>query len=615
MLVGLIDQHRMALAERAALAVLAGQANAAALQQQRAERQRLAGRPVDAAALLQHRLLGFELAGDARMHLEAGRHARQRRADLLQRRRGDGGGFLLTLEFGLRRMEAGPVALQPVRLVRLVGLRRLIGRLHGGLELVPHRLRFRRGHHALGCQPFGIQRAGGLRAADRAIHHRLGEGRFVGLVVAVPSIADDVQHDVGGEAHAEFRRHARAEDHRLGVVAVDVQDRRLDRLRDIGAIEPRIGVRRHGGEADLVVDDQMDRAAGAVADELAHRQRLVDQALAGERRVAVHQDRHHRGPPLRVAGGVLARAHLADHDGIHRLQVRRIGLQRDVHLMAGDLDVGRGAEVVLHVARALHIVGLEALAAEFGEHRGERLLHDVDQRVEPAAMRHADGDLDHALRGHRLDHRVQRGDGDLAALQAEALGGDVALLAEHLEAFRLGELPQDGALRLGIERGAPGRAFHPALDPRLLVGVLDVHELDADRAAIGLAQDGQDFAQRGGFAAEHVVDEDRLVEVVVGETIGARIELGVRPGNLQPERIEPRLQMAAHAIGADQHQRAQRGDGGGADLLAGQRRRGARAGRLVTAGADLVPRIPDGAAPRRRRSPPPAPRARLRSAR
>ena len=98
-----------------------------------------------------------------------------------------------------------------------------------------------------------------------------------------------------------------------------------------------------------------------------------------------------------------------------------------------------------------------------------------------------------------------------------------------------------------------------------------MHELDADRAAIGLAQDGLDLAQRRGFAAEYVVDEDRLVEVVVGETIGARVEFGMRPGNLQPERIEPRLQMAAHTVGADQHQRAQRSDGGCADLLPGQR--------------------------------------------
>ncbi len=524
-------------------------------------------------AAFDHCLLGFELAAIARMHVEPGRHARQRRADLLQRDFGDGGGFLLPFELDVRRMEAGPVALQPVRLVRLVGLRRLVGRLHRSLELVPHRLRFRRRHDALRRQSFGVQRARGLLAGDRAIHHRLGERRLVGLVVAVASVADDVQHDVGGEPHAEFGRHARAEHHRLGVVAVDVQDRRLDRLRHVGAIQPGIGVRRHGGEADLVVDDHMHGAAGAVADQLAHRQCLIHQALAGERRVAVHQDRHHRTAPLRVARGVLPRAHLAHHDRVHRLQMRRIGLQRDVHAASGDVHVGRGAEVVFDVARALHIVGLEALAAELGEHRGERLLHDVDQRVEPAAMRHADGDLVDALRGHRLDHRVQRRNGDLAAFQPEPLGGDVALLAEHLEALGLGELLEYAALLRRAEGRVPRRAFHPALDPGFLVGILDVHELDADRAAIGVAQDPHDLAQRGGLAAEHVVDEDRLVQVGVGEAVGKRVQLGVRRRNGQPERVEPRLEMAAHAVGADQHQGAQRGDGGGADLLAGQRRR------------------------------------------
>ncbi len=524
------------------------------------------------------------------MHLEPGRHARQRQADLLQRGFRNGGRFLLPLELDVRRMEAGPVALQPIRLVRLVGLRCLVCRLHRSLELVPHRLRFRRGHNTLGRQSFGVQRARGLLGGDRAIHLRLGERRFVGFVVAVAAIADDVQHEVGREAHAEFGRHARAEHHRLGVVAVDVQDRRLDRLRHVGAIKPGIGVRRHGGEADLVVDDHMHGAAGAVADELAHRQRLIHKPLAGERRVAVHQDRHHRTAPLRVARGVLPRAHLAHHDGVHRLQMRRIGLQRDVHAASGDVHVGRGAEMVLDVARALHIVRLEALAAEFGEHRGERLLHDVDQRVEPAAMRHADGDLVHALRGHRLDHRVQRRDGDLAAFQPEPLGGDVALLAEHLEAFGLGELLQDAALLLRAEGRVPRRAFHAALDPGFLVGVLDVHELDADRAAIGVAQDLHDLAQRRGLAAEHVVDEDRLVEVGVGEAVGVRVQLGMRRRNGQPERIEPRLQMAAHAVGADQHQGAQRGDGGGADLLAGHRRgasAGAAAGRGATSGSSV----------------------------
>ncbi len=144
--------------------------------------------------------------------------------------------------------------------------------------------------------------------------------------MAVAAVADDVQHDVAGEPHAILGRHPGAEDHRFGIVAVDVQDRRLDRFRDVGAIQPRIGVRRNGGEADLVVDDQVDGSAGAVADQLAHRQRLVHQPLAGECRVAVHQDRHDRAAPPGVAGGVLPRADLADDDRIDRLQVRRVRL-------------------------------------------------------------------------------------------------------------------------------------------------------------------------------------------------------------------------------------------------------------------------------------------------
>ena len=94
-LVGLVDQHRVALAERAALAVLAGQADAAALQQQRAERQRLAGGPVDALAGLEHRLLGFELAGDLADCTSNPAGTRDSAVPIcFSVGRGDGGGFL-----------------------------------------------------------------------------------------------------------------------------------------------------------------------------------------------------------------------------------------------------------------------------------------------------------------------------------------------------------------------------------------------------------------------------------------------------------------------------------------------------------------------------------------
>src|SRR3712207_7437960 len=52
--------------------------------------------------------------------------------------------------------------------------------------------------------------------------------------------------------------------------------------------------RRRGGEADLVVDHDVDRPAGAVAAELGQVQGLGHHTLARERRVTVEEQREHR---------------------------------------------------------------------------------------------------------------------------------------------------------------------------------------------------------------------------------------------------------------------------------------------------------------------------------
>ncbi len=65
-------------------------------------------------------------------------------------------------------------------------------------------------------------------------------------------------------------------------------------------------------------------------------------------------------------------------------------------------------------------------------------------------------------------------------------------------------------------------------------------------------------AQRSVFEAEHVIEEDLAIEIALRETVGARIEFLAVAGRLDPERIEPGVEMAAHAVGADQHQGAHR---------------------------------------------------------
>ena len=89
-------------------------------------------------------------------------------------------------------------------------------------------------------------------------------------------------------------RHLGDASDRLGVVAVDVEDGSLNRLRDVGGVQRRAGILRQGRETDLVVGDNVNRSAGAVTAQLSHLQGFDDDTLTCHRRVAVHENRQHR---------------------------------------------------------------------------------------------------------------------------------------------------------------------------------------------------------------------------------------------------------------------------------------------------------------------------------
>ncbi len=130
-------------------------------------------------------------------------------------------------------------------------------------------------------------------------------------------------------------------------------------------------------------------------------------------------------------------------------------------------------------------------------------------------MRHADDDLAHAERAAALDDLLQRRDHRLAAVETEALGAGEFHVAEFLEAFGLDQLVEDGALALAGEGDLLVRPFDALLDPALLRAVGDVQKFDAERLAIGAAQDADDLAHGAEFEAEHLVEENRAVEIGV----------------------------------------------------------------------------------------------------
>ena len=293
-------------------------------------------------------------------------------------------------------------------------------------------------------------------------------------------------------------------DDRFRVVAIDVKYRRLNALGDIGRVGARPGGGRRRRKTDLVVDDDVDRPAGAEADKIGQFERLGDEPLAGKGGVAMHQDAGHlaaRG----VAALLLLRPHLAEHDRVDRLEMRRVGGERQVHGLRADLAVARGTEMVFDVARAMDMLGIGRIALELGEDRGKRLADKIGQNVEPAAMRHADHEFPDAelaaAAQDRLEGRHQR----FGALDAEPLGAGIAAVEKPLEGFGGGQAPQDFLLFVADRLGRRSRTLEFILDPGPLGRNLDVHVFDADPAAISLAQEGDDLAQGGALAAERLL--------------------------------------------------------------------------------------------------------------
>ena len=278
----------MAVAEGAATGVLAGDADVGALEEQRAVGHRLGERPVDLAVGPQL-VARLELLEQLRVHVEGVGEGRQRGVDAVEhvlvarrsrrgaaRRPGGGGSLASTSEVGaVCRVSSSAVWSRFWKSSRAPSA--------SSSESWP---RFT----SDSVNSFRTER----RCVDLGVHQRLRVAGVVALVVTVAAVADHVDHDVLVEPLAEREGQPGDAHARLGVVAVHVEDRRLDDLGDVGGVEARAGRLRGGGEPDLVVDDHVDRAADAVALDVAHVERLGHHALAGEGGVAVHEDREDR---------------------------------------------------------------------------------------------------------------------------------------------------------------------------------------------------------------------------------------------------------------------------------------------------------------------------------
>ena len=370
---------------------------------------------------------------------------------------------------------------------------------------------------------------------DLLDHQRLRVGRFVLLVVPEPAVADEIDHDVLAEAAPVRHREPGGGDRRLGVVGVHVDDRAVEPLREVGRVARRAALARIGREPDLVVRDQVQRAAGRVAVEVVQVERLRDHALPGERRIAVQQ---HRERDRRVVRAVRRRAvrllgaRAALDDGVDRFEVARVRDEPDADLAARRRARAGGGQVVLDVARAALRVGGDGvdrpLAFELAQDVLVRRADRVREHVEPAAVRHAHDDVVRARLGGELDRLVEHRDHHVEPFDRELLLAEEPLAQEALHPLHLAEAAEERLLLLGGERLPVPAGLDRLPQPHALLVVGEVLELVRDRAAVRLRELRQDVGERlaGNVHAQHRGRDLRL-------------ELG-RQLRLEAERLERR---------------------------------------------------------------------------
>ncbi len=186
------------------------------------------------------------------------------------------------------------------------------------------------GEHA----PIGQQRRVLLshcrKGADALIHLRLGVCGFVALVVPVAAVPHQVDQHIFAEPLPIGHRESHGGQTGLRVVRIDVDDRDVEPLGKIAGVSGRARVDHVGGEADLVVGDEMDRPAGPIALEGAQIQRFAHHALSRECRVAVDNHRE-RAARIVMRLASLAVGLLGPCPAVHycadKLQVARIWRQ------------------------------------------------------------------------------------------------------------------------------------------------------------------------------------------------------------------------------------------------------------------------------------------------
>ncbi len=158
---------------------------------------------------------------------------------------------------------------------------------------------------------------------DLFVEKRLGDGGVVDFAVTVAAVSDQVDDHVGAEPVAVFGGETGYANYCVYIFAVDVEDRDRLAARDAGGETGGVLLDIACRESQEIVDDDMNGAAHGVARKVGVVHGFGEDALSGERGVAVNEEREIFFASA-FTGAVLFGAGAADGYGIDGFEVTGI---------------------------------------------------------------------------------------------------------------------------------------------------------------------------------------------------------------------------------------------------------------------------------------------------
>src|SRR5262245_50631677 len=161
-------------------------------------------------------------------------------------------------------------------------------------------------------------------------------------------------------------------------------------------------------------------------------------------------------------------------------------------------------------------------------------------------MGHGDDDLLDFLLGGLVDSKVQERDQAFPSFQGERLGSEIFPAEKFLEDDRIREPGEDPDLFLAAKVETILCSLHALLQPVPHRQLVNVHELDADGPAIGVAEPLEDFPQRYRAVAESIAGKP-AIHLRLTESIKFRFELRDARAR-HPQWIDGSYHMAPDAV-------------------------------------------------------------------